>query len=635
LAKRNSPLRPRCVDIAPSRFGSQPFATNAQSSSSSRKVQSGKLGTLVSDLLGGAQSNRTNNSRTNNSRTNSTYRSQHGKASSSRRTNATASTQSAGAVRRSADTHADGSSHVGKVAVAAVAICGALIYTTGASEELMSSTTESPKLTERTIASPAFYFDDKADALDRNLAMVSPANNLGSIAQGESESKTHIDAAGNSDAPPVDAPTGLFGNADSQRPSFSETLALAIQSRDGTLFDANSGLDNATTASLPAEPLPPSNTQHVLTLASGDNLSSLLSRNGLSTEQMRALVTDELVIEHLSNLPEGQKIKLTRTPDGLFNSLTTRLGKDVRVNINQADAGFDVEVIDLPTERRRVVTSGEITQSLYLAAEQANLKQSTIMELANIFQWELDFARDIRDGDRFSLVYDKLYREGEYIGDGDILAAEFVRGGKSHEAIRFTTSDGNSDYYAADGKSKRRTFMRHPVDVVRITSKFNPKRMHPVLHQLRAHRGVDYGSPHGSPIYATADGTVSFSGDKNAYGNTVVLKHGERFSTLYAHMDRIASKSKKGSKVKQGDVIGYVGNTGRVTGTHLHYEFRVNGIQIDPLKVELPAAEPLATQYLPDLQALHAEMSSLMNAEKRSKREQVASLPVPIKLEDQ
>ena len=156
--------------------------------------------------------------------------------------------------------------------------------------------------------------------------------------------------------------------------------------------------------------------------------------------------------------------------------------------------------------------------------------------------------------------------------------------------------------------------MRHPVDVVRITSHFNPNRLHPVLHKIRAHRGVDYGSPHGSPIYATADGTVKLAGTKGAYGKTVILQHGQRFSTLYAHMSKISSKSKVGKKVKQGDVIGYVGKTGRVTGTHLHYEFRVNNEQIDPLKVELPAAKPLAKQYLPELKSISSQMTAQMQS---------------------
>ena len=368
----------------------------------------------------------------------------------------------------------------------------------------------------------------------------------------------------------------------------------------------------------------------VVAVAPGNTLSGILNDHGVKIDQMPRLLTDDTVKQYLSNLKIGQELEIQQLPDGEFQSMTTRVGEDKRITINRIDNDFDVASVDLPLEKERVVTSGTIQQSLYLAAQQADLKQSTIMELADIFQWELDFAKDIRKGDQFSLVYDRLYRDGRYIGDGDILAAEFIRGGKMHRAIRFTTDDGVTGYYSPDGKSKRRTFMRHPVDVVRITSRFNPNRLHPVLHQLRAHRGVDYGSPIGSPIYATADGKVAYSGVKGAYGNTVILQHGKKFSTLYAHMSKIAEKSKTGTRVKQGDVVGYVGKTGRVTGPHLHYEFRVDNKQIDPLKVELPAAQPIDAKYLPELKALSDEMTAQMRSVVPSSDQQVASAAVVV-----
>ena len=260
------------------------------------------------------------------------------------------------------------------------------------------------------------------------------------------------------------------------------------------------------------------------------------------------------------------------------------------------------------------MTSGTIDQSLYLAAEKANLNQSTIMTLAEIFQWELDFQNDIRKGDHFSIIYDRLYRDGKYVGDGEILAAEFVRGDRVHRAIRFTNDEDVTAYYSPDGKAKGRSFNRHPVDIVRITSKFNPNRMHPVLHTIRAHKGVDYGAPHGSPIKAVADGRVSYSGNRNAYGKTVIIKHDSKRTTLYAHMSRIDKLSKVGTKVKRGDVIGYVGKTGRVTGTHLHYELRINGVHVDPLKVELPSPPPLAAKDLPKLKAISNELIAQMRS---------------------
>jgi len=211
-------------------------------------------------------------------------------------------------------------------------------------------------------------------------------------------------------------------------------------------------------------------------------------------------------------------------------------------------------------------------------------------------------------------VFDRLYREGRYIGDGDILAAEFVRGGRNYRAVRFTTDDGKTSYYSPDGRSKQRTFLRHPVDVVRVTSRFDPKRMHPVLNQIRAHRGVDYGSPYGSPIYATADGVIKSSGFQSAYGNRVTIQHGNNISTLYAHMSKIAKGAKKGTRVSRGEVIGYVGKTGRVTGTHLHYEFRENGVHKDPLKVNLPEASPIDPKYRDALRAVSEEMVAQMRS---------------------
>ena len=541
----------------------------------------------------------------------------------------------AGAIRRSSEPVKAGGNHAGRLTAAAVIVAGAVFWTTSASKSFAPTQTESSEVpvAAATIAAPAFFFDDQADALERTLVQDHPERALDDDSSLAAES-AHIE----DDADVL----ALADNAQTTLPQQSTKTVTKIPSDAVSSYTSNvpSALVMGKAAAakrfrpdaLPADTRPgaaelkadmPSSQQ--ITVVPGDTLSGILSRNGLNDDEMRRLLSNEAVEQHLSNIDVGQVLELTQYSNGNFMSLTTRAGDDTRVNILSTSTGFDIDVVDLPIERKRTVSSGRIDQSLYIAAEEANLKQSTIMELANIFQWELDFARDIREGDKFSLVYDRLYREGEYIGDGDILAAEFMRGGKTYQAIRFTTDDGKTGYFSPDGKSKRRTFMRHPVDVVRITSKFNPNRLHPVLHQLRAHRGVDYGSPHGSPIYATADGRVTFSGEKNAYGNTVILKHGEKFSTLYAHMSKISSKSKVGERVSQGDVIGYVGNSGRVTGTHLHYEFRVNGKQIDPLIVELPAAAPLDNKYLGRLHALADEMKQLMDGSLDKVKEQVAA----------
>ena len=505
--------------------------------------------------------------------------------------------------------------HFRKVSFVLTAIATSILFTTSSTgtveKQTLSVTPQAPKPQMMSVITPTFFFDDAEDALGTQQQLL------------------------NSDlASEIAAKAKLAQLA--QRPQAINPLETVISEMDAlTPAKFNEGPETVTLSSLVNHPtaaavrqnaeFPTGAVEEEVVVQSGDTLSRLLNERGVKIDQMPQLLTDEVVKKYLSNLRIGQKFSVTRLSNGDFHSLTAKVGKDRRVSIRRSSSGFAVASIDLPVEKERVVTSGTIEQSLYIAAEQANLKQSTIMELADIFQWELDFARDIRKGDHFSLIYDRLYREGKYIGDGDILAAEFVRGGNIHRAIRYTDPTGKTDYYTPDGKSKRRAFLRHPVDVVRITSRFDPKRVHPVLHQIRAHRGVDYGSPTGTPIRATSNGTVSFAGNKNAYGKTVILKHGKDISTLYAHMSRISKKVSHGKRVKQGDVIGYVGATGRVTGAHLHYEFRKNGKHVDPLKVELPEAQPLAAEYKDSLRDLSNDLLTQMRSVLPAGSDQVAT----------
>lgn len=497
-----------------------------------------------------------------------------------------------GAVRLSQEP-APKSRHLGKCAAGLVFAAGGILVTTA----VTGTVEQPPRLTmaAAAITPPAFFFDDTADALTEltldtralpGVAVHTPKDTIGKqMALSEHVPGASLASLSATDLPEVEADTA---SAVVTHPS----LAALRERQDA----------------------PATATTDIYKVASGDTLSGLLSRFGIKGDQMPQVLTDDAVKKHLSSLRIGQQLDVTRLESGEFHSLSAKVGQNQRVTIRRAENGFAVAAIDLPVEKERVVSSGTIEQSLYLAAEQADLKQSTIMELADIFQWELNFARDIRTGDQFSVVYDRLYREGRYIGDGDILAAEFIRGNKHYQAVRFTTDDGTTGYYSPDGRSKRRTFNRHPVDVVRITSKFDLNRMHPVLGEVRAHRGVDYGAPHGSPIRATADGTVHYSGNKGAYGNTVILRHGQNVDTLYAHMSKIDARSVVGKRVRQGDIIGYVGRTGRVTGTHLHYEFRKRGLHVDPLLVELPAADPLPDHYRADLRIISNQMIAQMRS---------------------
>ncbi len=509
--------------------------------------------------------------------------------------------QTVGAVRRSASA-APAKKHklpFQKLSVSGLCVVAlGLMATTTSTESNVRVNIAEPALKAASLISPTFFFDDAQNALGDGKRLFSQQELL---ANDTAERLLPIDSFSTEPSLLQDLQALTPNKLAGKEPTRTVTVSPLV--------------NHPTIAALQQRAEAPANAiEKVVTVKSGDTLSGILNDHGVSVEHMPKLLGDKMVMEHLSNLRIGQKLNLIQQADGDFHSMTAKIGNDKRVTIRQADNNFAVASIDLPIEKERVVTSGTIEQSLFLAAEQANLKQSTIMELADIFEWELDFSRDIRKGDQFSIVFDRLYREGKYIGDGDILAAEFIRGGKAYRAIRFTTEDGHTNYYSPDGRSKRRTFLRHPVDVVRITSRFDPKRMHPVLNQVRAHRGVDYGSPYGSPIYATADGVIKSSGFQSAYGNRVTIQHGQSISTLYAHMSKIGKGIKKGKRVNRGDVIGYVGNTGRVTGTHLHYEFRKNGEHKDPLKVSLPEAAPIDPKYRDALRAVSDEMVAQMRS---------------------
>ena len=217
------------------------------------------------------------------------------------------------------------------------------------------------------------------------------------------------------------------------------------------------------------------------------------------------------------------------------------------------------------------------------------------MDMAGIFEWDIDFIQDVREGDTFTVIYEELWRDGVKLRDGQIVAAEFVNQGKSFRAARFSDSSGRASYYTPEGRSVRKAFLRAPLNFTRISSNFNPSRRHPVLNTIRAHRGVDYAAPTGTQIRAAGDGKVSFRGVQGGYGNTIILQHGGNITTLYGHLSRFGS-ARDGARVSQGDVIGYVGSSGLATGPHLHYEYRVNGVHRNPRTVSLPPADPIAAE---------------------------------------
>ena len=236
---------------------------------------------------------------------------------------------------------------------------------------------------------------------------------------------------------------------------------------------------------------------------------------------------------------------------------------------------------------------GVIRTSLFEDGDAAGLADPTILELARIFGWDIDFVLDLRDGDEFIVDYERIFQQGRYLQDGNILAARFVNQGREYEAVRYVGPDGAARYYTPDGRSMEKTFLRAPLEFRRVSSGFSLGRYHPILNRIRAHKGIDYAAPSGTPVRAAGDGVVRFRGWKGGYGNVIELQHGGSISTVYGHLSRFAAASRSGRAVRQGEVIGYVGMTGLATGPHLHYEYRVNGQFRNPATVRLPEAQPI------------------------------------------
>jgi murein DD-endopeptidase MepM/ murein hydrolase activator NlpD len=264
------------------------------------------------------------------------------------------------------------------------------------------------------------------------------------------------------------------------------------------------------------------------------------------------------------------------------------------------------------TKKRRIA-EGRIKSSLYMAGADAGVSDRVIMNLAGIFAWDIDFILDIRTGDEFRVIVEELYRDGKRIAEGEILAAEFTNQGEVFRAIRYETSAGQASYFTPDGRNMRKAFLRAPLSFSRISSNFNPNRRHPVLNTIRAHKGVDYAAPHGTPIKAAGDGKIIFRGVKGGYGNTVILQHGGNITTLYAHMSNFDKKARNGTRVKQGQVIGYVGQTGLASGPHLHYEYRKNGAHLNPRTVKLPNASPIDASLKADFLRAAAPLIDQLN----------------------
>ncbi len=349
--------------------------------------------------------------------------------------------------------------------------------------------------------------------------------------------------------------------------------------------DATPGLEDSTPAPVSSPNLPA--WEHV-EIVSGDSLVRIFKRLDLDTAQ--AIVISKVSgAKALRYLRPGPYLKIRR--DGA-DLLALQYQPDIRtyLKISAKDNAFQASTIERVFDIQQREVTVEITDSLYQSARRSGLPDSVIFRLAHIFQWQIDFSTDIRRGDRLAVIYEERSLDGEKVGNGPILASTLAVDGNLHHAIRHVFADGSAGYFAPDGKSLQRAFLRAPVSAPRITSNFSYKRLHPILKIRRPHLGVDYGAPRGTPVMATGEGKVIRASRKGGYGKTIIIRHGQRYRTLYGHLSGYAKGIRKGKWVKKGQVIGYVGTTGLSTGPHLHYEFHVDGKARNPRKVQIPRA---------------------------------------------
>ncbi len=409
---------------------------------------------------------------------------------------------------------------------------------------------------------------------------------------------------------------------DSQEANLAEPSQLEQLHLQEDLSETAVVPDNIATET-PAPATNPVQTETILdwqeiTVKSGDNLSLIFPKVGLSARDVYNVAQTGDSIKPLLNLKPGQILRFGLAQESdkpALEKLELQLSPVETLQLTATDTGFDTETLMRDIDTRQKQVAGQIENSLFESGLKSGMSDKLIMELAHVFGWDIDFALDLRQGDSFKVIFEESFLDGEKFDDGNILAAEFTNRGTTFRAVRYTDSEGNSHFYAPNGDSMRKTFTRTPVHFSRISSRFNPNRKHPVLKTSRPHRGVDYAASTGTPILATGDGKVDFIGTKGGYGRTVILSHGGKYTTLYAHMSKFKSGMKRGQRVRQGQTIGYIGSSGLATGPHLHYEFRINGVHHNPLTVALPKAEPLNAKYMADFkqqsQPLLAQLDDL------------------------
>lgn len=392
-------------------------------------------------------------------------------------------------------------------------------------------------------------------------------------------------------------------------PNEAATAITTTDAANGAAFD--SAVQDAVSDTLP---VPSSSDWVTVEVKPNQTISSIIEAQGMSKDAWLELMALGKSTSRLKNLRAGDKISLRKNSEDELEELSFEVDQTHTLQVRRVNDKLEAITLEAELDHRVAQAAGTIDNSLYVDGLRAGLSNRMISNFVALFNYDVDFALGLRDGDRFAVVYDTLYKKsGEKVRDGDILAASITSQGRTYRAMRYTRSDGTFAYYSPDGQSLRKAFIRTPVDFARISSGFNLARRHPILNIIRAHKGVDYAAAIGTPVKATADGKVEFVGVKHGYGNVVMLKHGSQYETVYAHLSRFRTGLREGQPVRQGQVIAYVGMTGLATAPHLHYEFHVNGVYKNPITVALPRANPLSRTQLAKWRGDNALVLSMLD----------------------
>ena len=393
-----------------------------------------------------------------------------------------------------------------------------------------------------------------------------------------------------------------------QPPAASAPLGLTNSTAPGTPTATGSTLATAPAPSARTAVAKAALSSFKIIVHPNDTLDAIFRRLKLNLADLASLRALPGLKAHLDSLHPGESLHFLQREDGALVGLERRLNEEQTLKVSRDASGLKADVLQDPLASKPRVLKGVINSSLFEAVEAAGGHDQTAVALADIFGWDIDFVLDIQPGDSFVVSYQELYQDGAYVKDGPILAASFTNAGRKYKAVRYVDADGSAHYYTPDGRSMHKAFLRAPLEFTRVSSGFNLARKHPILNLIRAHKGVDYAAPIGTPVRAAGDGRITYAGLKGGYGNVVEIDHSRSITTVYGHLSRFAKGTRVGQHVTQGTVIAYVGMTGLATGPHLHYEYRVNGVFKNPQTVSLPDAQPIDASLRADFEARTAPL---------------------------